>query len=129
MKARYFCLHFCALSVSIAALSLGVVSAQTAYTAFEFFLVGSSHDQPAAITGTTDEEDSLNALICDEFGKGHSAADVAKKIGLSSSELQSHVDALSHDELLLPGPHGSYTPTFPIIHRGEVAYFTTSTSR
>lgn len=93
---------------------------------FRILSVGSSNDQPAAITGTTDEQDSLNARVCDKFGKGHSATDVAKKVGLSSSELQSHIDALAHDELLLPGPHGhgSYTPTFPIIHRDEAAYFT-----
>jgi hypothetical protein len=124
IKARALCLNFCVLFLWIAALRLSVVSAQTANISFEFFLVGSGNAQPASITGTTDEQDSLSALICDEFGKGDSAEEVARKVGLSSSELQSHVDALAHDQLLLPGPHDSYTPTFPIIHRGDAAYFT-----
>jgi hypothetical protein len=112
-----------AISAAILALALPLVGQKR--VAFEFFVVsGSNNDVPPLLAGTTDLEDSLNIQICDELAEGHPAGDIASQLQLTAAELQSHIDALLRAQLLLPGSTGSYTPTFPIVHRADAAWFT-----
>jgi hypothetical protein len=111
-------------AIGAAALALALPLFGQSQAAFEFSAVAVSNDDiPAVLTGTSEQEDSLNIQICNELGKGVARGAVAHGLHLSPSELQSHIDAFVRAELLRADGAGSFTPAFPIIHRSDAAWF------
>jgi hypothetical protein len=110
--------------LAICIVAFGIPASAKTKPAYEFSAVSSSNDAlPSIIVGTSDLEDSVTIQICEGLRQGRSHVAIAHKLGLPGSELQSRIDALVRAELLRPGAGGTYAPTFPIIHRADVAWF------
>ncbi|HEX4385726.1 MAG TPA: hypothetical protein VH083_22350 [Myxococcales bacterium] len=86
---------------------------------YELLVVAASTDSvPAILNGSSDEEDALNVQICDRLRLGLPM----DAIQLKPAELKKHIDELTRDELLRE-IDGKLTPTFPILHKADAAWF------